>query len=58
MLQNGEKSLDKQNKARTKKRRPMNFIHTKWQGLWFIRPSESEADSASSLDVPGVSRKK
>ena len=28
------------------------------KGSWFNQPSESEADSASSLDVPGVSGKK
>ena len=28
------------------------------KGLWFHQPSDSKVDSASSLDVPGVSRKK
>ena len=28
------------------------------KGSWFNQPSDSEVDSASSLDVPGVSRKK
>ena len=65
-LYNGEKCLDKkQNKARTKheeNRWILSFgrqnLAESDKGSWFNRLSESEATSASSLNVSAVSKKK